>query len=217
MEQATPLRGWRAYELRLAGDDDVILVGLAYGYWEGVQLQAQCRHAGFVSSGPYGLAITALPSLRDPADAARDHLRDSKCGCGIHGVWRLTELEQWERSMTNRCGIRAAAVGWGVAVVGQRGWRAEWARIERLWFRPRCVVCGEDAASGLFAARGSGPLLLCTAHEAREYQSQRLFLSSRLDVAQIRDALAARYGVPVVAGDPEDELAMTDDAALLIA
>ena len=38
-------------ELRLAGEDDVILVGLAYGYWEGAQLQAQCRHAGFAEQG----------------------------------------------------------------------------------------------------------------------------------------------------------------------
>ncbi len=105
--------------------------------------------------------------------------------------------------MTNRCGVRAAAIGWGIAVVGERGWRAEWTRIERLWFRPRCVICGDDAQAGLFSARGSGPLLLCSDHESPEFERRRLSIAGRMDVREMRHSLESRYGVPVERGDPD--------------
>ncbi len=196
------LRGWRAYEVRWMGRRGLALVGLAHGLWEGPQLRAECHHPGTTVFGPYPVVVADYLVPGDAAEVARRHLLAGRCLCGIYGVWDLSDLPEWEQTIPPRHGVRAAAIGWGAAVIGEHGWRAEWARIERLWLNPACAACDRDATVALFAGKGSAPLLLCHRHRLSDFERLSLATAAEWTVEEMRESLAQRYGVPVDLGEP---------------
>lgn len=196
------LRGWRAYELRWMGAQRLALVGLAHGLWEGPELQAECRHPGTTVFGPYPMVMADCPIAGDAAQVARRHLLAGRCLCGIYGVWDPADLPGWERSIPTQRGVRAAAIGWGAAVIGEHGWRAEWARIDRLWLDLACSTCGREAAVALFPGKGSPPLLLCRHHRLDEPGLYASAVAAEWTVEKMRASLAQRYGVVVDPGEP---------------
>lgn len=70
-------------------------------------------------------------------ERCREHLQETpdECMCGIHALYGR-EIEKQYRS-----NIYASVVGWGAVAYREKGWRAEYVRMDRIWVNAICHVC----------------------------------------------------------------------------
>lgn len=122
-----PLVGLRGYDLH-RNNSSVLLRGKYSGNgnngqpWTKATMRAQCLARG-----------GAYPTEEAREQAASQHLRDGQCSCGVYALEEPTDL------MGGYAGwVHGTVLGWGEVIHGNRGWRAEYARIDTLWIRNEC-------------------------------------------------------------------------------
>lgn len=117
--------GMRSYSVHRK-HGDIVLQGSYGAEWETNTLRASCGHGRGVKS----------PQSEAFYEQARKHLlKDGACSCGIYAV-EGREIENQYRSR-----IYASVVGWGAMVIGGKGWRAEYVRIDKIWIQQICDMC----------------------------------------------------------------------------
>lgn len=118
--------GWRGYSFgwNREGDPADLLQGMAGAVWTGRTHKASCWAAGGVS----------LQLTKADEDRCEMHLAEGRCTCGIYG------LKEEHSSQLEFSQVRALCAFWGWIVPAEFGFRAQYARIEKLFFECRCGV-----------------------------------------------------------------------------
>lgn len=191
------LTGVRSYNL-LRKNGSVILKG-HFGYeWETSQMEALCgrSHIG----------------LNRNTDEIKEHMRkdalkhlSSKyetCHCGIYGV---VDKGLGGYQLSERC--KCTVTGWGLVSLNEYGWRAQHAKIEKIFLgKHTCDLCDDVIShlSFLSTREGLVQYFLCRTHVEENILSgaRRRLNYKYVPAMEVMSELGSRYQVPVDWGSP---------------
>lgn len=207
------LRGYRIYNV--VGGKNPYLVGLFNFAWMRNELQAECLKWEPMGYEIYGSEST-VNALKQ--QEAANHIKEDTCSCGIYALYNYKDyLDIYEQHHI----AWAAVIGWGESIQAERGWRAQFVRIEHLWLLPECrfvfaknfvnavmlfqnpdLMVNDSVCGGkiLFNTLHGG--FFCEQHAKESHDDLEHFIT----MEELLRRLADRYQVPVKIISDIDEI-----------
>ena len=191
------LTGVRAYRM-FRKEGSLILQGHYGQYWESNQLEAMCGKYPYITDEQKQVAQARLI----------DHLKNKveTCHCGIYAVSKKDiRYQLQDRTL---CQV----VGWGVTSLNEYGWRAQFARIEKIYLgshicdNSRWSKCDMHVTHASYQGKREGLIagMYCADH-VRQYimeSAGKRVLTKFIPALEVMEELGERYKVPVDWGEP---------------